>query len=276
MRCFHDVHQIGMYGLRDFESSGSVQKIQISGGRPETLRYLVGAILMRQVRRVAVLVLVVATGIVLAIQPTAQGSYHYLSPGGIEFASGLFGGQLDAENVEVEYNRMSVEQRATFEAVVHALESEEIDELVVRVLRVWGTAPPNPDGTLAEGTFQFRMSVELVPHIARSLRQRGYEIKRRGHVLLSSGTLVTGDGDVDSARQPGDPPKLQISWLQDDPQTGEVEIDYRPFRWWLDIFRIPGGHMDPNNSNVMASLDETTHYQLHKIRYGRGLFRWWP
>lgn len=90
---------------------------------------------------------------------------------------------------------------------------------------------------------------------------------------------MTSDLDVDNARQPGPrPPKLQISWLEANHQIGEVEIDYRPFVWWLDILRIRGGHLDPNNSNVMASFRGITHHQLHNNRYrrGRSLMRWWP
>ena len=223
-------------------------------------------------RPIVALALIAATGMVLATQPIR--SYQYLSPRGIELASGLFGGSSD---VGVEYDRMSATQRSTFEAIVHALESEQIDELIVRVFRVWGVAPPNQNGTPADGRLQFRMSVSFVPDIVRRLEQRGYHMSRRGHVLLASGTLMRSDLDVDSARQPGRRPTLQISWLEDNHQLGEVEIDYRAFGF-ADFAGIPGGHLDPDNSNVMASLNGIAHHQLHNDRYRRGrrLVRWWP
>ena len=183
----------------------------------------------------------------------------------------MFGGSSD---VELEYDRMSATQRATFEAIVHALESEQIDELIVRVFRVWGARSPNSNGTPADGKLQFRVSVSLVPDVVRRLEQRGYSMSGRGHVLLASGVLRRSDFDVDSARQPGRRPALQISWLENNPRVGEVDIDYREFGFLSEF--VGGGHLHPDNSNVMASLDGIAHHQLHIDRYGEGLVRWWP
>ena len=215
---------------------------------------------------------VVAAGVLLAApqpQSSQSGSYHHLSDRGRELADGI---AQDADD----YNRLTVSQRATFEAVVHALEREGIDGLIVSVTAVWGA-----DGS-RDGTRQFRISVVLVKDVERILSGNGYDVKRRGHVILPTGE-ENGDSDADSARQPGRPPKLQISWLEADPTIGEVDVDYRPFHRIIDSINfvfpfipVPGRHLDPDNSNVMARLPGgRSHYSLHLERYGPGLFPWW-
>lgn len=194
-----------------------------------------------------------------AAQPDAPGSHRHLSARGVELAGG--GGLYDS---------LTVTQRATFEAVIHALEAEGIDDLIEGVTRVWGATSG------AEGVRQFRLSVTLVPDARARLEALDYGISYRGHVILPSGEVVKGDFDVDSARQRGRTPKLQISWLEDTPTVGEVDIDYRPFGFF-DLIGFPGGHLDPDNSNVTAALGSGyPHYHLHAARYGPGLVRWWP
>ena len=98
-------------------------------------------------------------------------------------------------------------------------------------------------------------------------------------MILPTGVVRKDFREVDGARQPGRPPKLQISWLEADPTTGEVDVDYRPFdRSFKGVIReiIGRGHFDPNNSNVMARLPfGPSHYSLHLERYGPGLVQWW-
>ena len=213
---------------------------------------------------------VVAAGVLLAApqpQSSQSGSYHYLSDRGRELAGGI------AQDADA-YNRLTVSQRATFEAVVHALEREGIDGLIVSVTAVWGEDPRSTDGTR-----QFRVSVVLVKDVERILNDNGYDLRDRGHVILPTGEQQKGDSDADSARQPGRPPKLQISWLEADPTIGEVDIDYRELQFkfgslWRLI--IGGGHLEPNNSNVMAQLPGgRSHYSLHLERYGPELVPWW-
>ena len=208
----------------------------------------------------------VATAVLLATSQSSQsGSYRYLSDRGKELADGI---AQDAD----EYNRLTESQRATFEAIVHALEQEGIDGLIVSVTRIWGEKPRSTDGTR-----QFRVSVVLVEDVERILNDNGYSLEKRGHVILSTGVVRKGDREVDSARQPGRPPKLQVSWLETDPTIGEVDIDYREFQLSFDVFRLGfGGHLEPNNSNVMARLPGgRSHYSLHLDRYGSGLVQWW-
>lgn len=212
---------------------------------------------------------VVAAAVLLAAPQSSQsGSYHHLSDRGRELAGGI---AQDADD----YNRLTVPQRATFEAVVHALEQEGIDSLIVSVTAVWGEDPRSTDGTR-----QFRASVVLVEDVERILNGNGYDVIRRGHVILPVGEV---DNEADGARQPGRPPKLQISWLEADPTIGEVDIDYRPFHFFFDginfifpFLPMRVVHLDPNNSNVMAQLSGgRSHYSLHLERYGPGLFPWW-
>ena len=193
-----------------------------------------------------------------------SGSYRHLTDRGKELADGI---AQDADD----YNRLTVSQRATFEAVVHALEQEGIDGLIVSVTAVWGEEPQSTDGTR-----QFRVSVVLVEDVERILNDNGYDLNERGHVILPTGVVRKGDREVDSARQPGRrPPKLQVSWLEADPTIGEVDVDYRPFHLFFDLIGF-GGHLQPNNSNVMARLPfGPSHYSLHLDRYGPGLVQWW-
>ena len=200
-------------------------------------------------------VVVVAAG-GLAAQPIplgSPGSHQYLSARGAELAGG---GGL--------YNSLTVTQRATFEAIIHALESEGIDDLIEGVTRVWGATSDS------EGVRQFRLSVTLDPDTEDRLAARKYNLTRRGHVILPSGDVIRSDFDVDGARQPGRRPTLHISWLEADPTIGEVDIDYRQFGW-RDVFGLLGGHLDPDNSNVTWGY----HYDLHVERYGPGLVQWW-
>lgn len=210
---------------------------------------------------------VVAAGILLAApQSSESSSYRYLSDRGKELADGI------AQDADDYNRRLTVSQRATFEAVAHALEQEGIDGLIVSVTAVWGEDPRSTDGTR-----QFRVSVVLAEDVERILNENGYVLSKRGHVILPTGEVEKGDRDADSARQPGRPPKLQISWLEADPTIGEVDIDYREFQLSFDVFRLGfGGHLEPNNSSVMARLPGgRSHYSLHLDRYGPGLVRWW-
>ena len=61
-------------------------------------------------------------------------------------------------------------------------------------------------------------------------------------------------------------PKLQISWIENDPRIGEIDIDYRA--------RGPA-HLEPVNSDVRGNLNDVSHYCLYRVKYGDALIDWW-
>ena len=168
----------------------------------------------------------------------------------------------------MEYDSLLESQRSTFESIVHALESEGLVEIVDRVTAIWGE-----DSTSTQGMDQFRISVVLVGDAVAELGRRRYKLSRRGHVKFPDGSRL-GDRDVDSARQPGRRPALQIAWVEDHPTVGEIDIDYRETSI-LDAFGL--GHMSPENSDVRALVFPSgpSHYDEHVRRYGTGLEDWW-
>ncbi len=194
---------------------------------------------------------------------TSIGSYQYLSAKGVELFS-TSAARLGVPASPQGYNSLSEAQRVTFEAIVHALEHEGLLHIVETVTVIWGEAF-QPNGLLStQGLDQFRISVVLIPSTVEVLLQaHGYNHNRRGHVKLPDGSR-RGDG-TDSARQPGRVPKLQVSWIEDDPTVGEIDIDYREFGI---------GHMSPGNSDVRdRDGGGIPHYQLHINRYG--FTEWW-
>ena len=191
------------------------------------------------------------------------GSYHYLSPEAKILADEFAGGPEG-------YNGLSVAQRTTFEAIMNALKKEKLLPIVEEVTAVWGKAYQSNGLLSAEGRDQFRISVTLAHDaVVQLLGYRDFDFNTNGHVKLSDTGVRLGGRDVDSARQSGGPPTLQISWVQDTLEIGEIDIDYHDST--IGGFRLGiGGHFSPSNSDVTSH----NHHELHQRRYGK-LENWW-
>lgn len=173
-----------------------------------------------------------------------------------------------AHDIEA-YSTLTVAQRATYEAIVHALDHHDLLDIVDAVTAIWGEAF-QPNGLLStDGKEQFRLSVVLHRNALTRLWGENFEFSGRGHVKHSSGSSAS-IYNTGSARESGGLPRLHISWLRDDPRIGEIDIDYRS----LGSLR----HISPENSDVRGSLSGTPHYCLHQAKYGdsrQRLVDWW-
>ena len=153
------------------------------------------------------------------------------------------------------YNSLTESQRATFEAIVHALYAQGIFAIVDEVTWIWGEHPQSNDGR-----DQFRLSVILARGAVEFLlSHRDYRKAPLGwgHVKKPNGDLV-GQRGADSVRQRGRRPALQISWLEDDYTIGDIDIDYR---------ENSEGHNDVANSDVRESAEGEPHFDRHSERY---------
>ena len=166
------------------------------------------------------------------------------------------------------YDSLTESQRATFEAIVHALYAQGIFAIVEEVTAIWGKDPTSDDGR-----DQFRVSVVLVDGAVefllahREYRKAEFLGIGLGHVKLPDGDVV-GHGGADSVRQVAERrPELQISWLEADYTIGEIDIDYRE----------GSSHWDVANSDVRASVEGELHLDLHRERYRRppDIDAWW-
>lgn len=223
-------------------------------------------------RRRAFFVAGFAIGMLFATAGTAwstqsPSSYQYLSRPAKALIDGLNGagdndGQLDDA---AGYNALEEPDRATFEAIMHALGAQGLLDIVTSVTAIWGEVPP-----FTQGLDQFRISVRLVDGAPARLDDNGYRRSGNPHVKLPDGRRV-GWRDAATARQSGGHPSMQISWLKEDPTVGEIDIDYVPFGWRA-FFGF--GHASPGNSDVRDDLWGTRpNYDEHIRRYG--LERWW-
>ena len=191
-------------------------------------------------------------------------SYQHLSERARALADGLAGG-------EDGYNSLSTSERSTFEAIVHALEAEGLLRIVKAVPKTWGHGP-------GSGVDQFRLSVVLANGAGDLLRdQPDFRHSVFGHVKLPDGRVIDrrllAFRNVDSVRQRRKADldrqaSLQISWKEENPSVGEIDIDYRG--------ADEPGHLDPDNSDVRSQThDGLSHYELHVQTYGEGLQEWW-
>lgn len=195
------------------------------------------------------------------LQPASRESYEFLSSAG----KALIDESAD------KYNERPESQRTTFEAIVHALESQNLLHLVRRVTAIWGEAEQRDQ--LSEGRHQYRLSVELFEGAPAALEAAGFAMRNRGHVKLEGGDLVSGDSQVNGAKQPV-VPGLHFSWLEENPTTAEIDIDYREHNNVSTVFGW--GHMAPENSDVRSKVFlGSEHYDLHSQRFGAGLENWW-
>ena len=225
-----------------------------------------------------------ASVIAATLQGTApDSSWDLLSPRGQDlFADGA-----------ASYNRLEESRRTTFHAIIHALEAVDLDHLVVSVDEIWGALPSS-----SEGRHQHRLSVTLTKGAVEELESRDDFTKHGcgGHVKRADGQLVgwpewfgrfglagrlVGQAvvegvirrcsETDTVRQRRSdisPASIQISWLEDEPTVGDIDIDYVEKRNIL-------GHLSPRNSDVTFQFPEgEPHYLLHLMTFG-GLPQWW-
>ncbi len=158
------------------------------------------------------------------------------------------------------YATLTEAQRATYEAIVHALDHLELLDTIDAVTAIWG------EGRASAGADQFRLSVVLSLDAPSVLKRKGFKFEDGRHVKFSSGRRE-GSGTA-SAREPGTIPKLQVSWLEGDPRMGEIDIDYHSHRV-DDVWGI-FSHLDSSNSDVRG------HYCSHRKKYHQGgLIDWW-
>ena len=222
-----------------------------------------------------------ASVIAATLQGTApDSSWDLLSPRGQE----LFPGGAAS------YNQMEESRRTTFHAIIHALEAVDLDHLVVSVDAIWGALPSS-----SEGRHQHRLSVTLTKGAVEELESRDDFTKNgcEGHVKRADGQLVGWPEwtdrlgplaqpvgylerfirrcpETDTVRQRRSdisPASIQISWLEDEPTVGDIDIDYvKKFKFWE--------HSSPRNSDVTFQFSEGSHYLLHLRAFG-GLPQWW-
>ena len=196
-------------------------------------------------------------------EETGGHSYEHLSERGKSLAN-----QLTSDDGAV-YGGLTEAQRATFEAIMHALEAADLQDIVETVTAVWGEARQEGEPTQdhPDGRKQFRISV-ILKHdaVVKLLVFHKFEFfEDGGHVMLETGGRPRLDAD--SVREPEPPPSIQVSWLKDDVTVGDIDIDYRP-QDNLD-------HLDHANSDVRACDDGVPHYYRHVVKYGKGLHKWW-
>lgn len=220
--------------------------------------------------RFAIVPLVVVTfPFVASSTQGGRDSYQYLSVRGKELAVPLVG-----DDPARGYNGWRQSERTTFEAIVHALEDLKIDHLVERVDVPWGVSRST------DGRDQYRLSVTLTPGAVKEIRDSEDFTVRSfgGHVKLPNGhvvgrlvgpwSFVTAALQTDTARQ--NRPRgtsrasVQISWLERDERTADIDIDYL----------APGtaNHNKPFNSDVRFG----SHHKIHELTFGRRpLIDWW-
>ena len=163
------------------------------------------------------------------------------------------------------YRTLTVKQRSTYEAIIHALHSQRLLDIVDAVTAIWGVPVDDTTGLRSRGgNEQFRLSVILSRDAIDVLQRRRFQAGRwwSGHVKLANGA---------PGRQPRDMrergiPSLQVSWSARDPRLGEIDIDYRGRGW---------SHGYAANSDIRAEHDGTSHYCLHKSKYRSRLLDWW-
>ena len=212
----------------------------------------------RYVALALMLVIPLAGATVAFGQPASDPGYDSLPDGG----RWLLGAARDLDA----YKTLSESQRVTYEAIIHALDHHRLLGILDAVTAIWGkeAVPRNGRTPPAKGTDQFRLSVVLDPNALTRLWESGFEFDGRGHVRFARGSSARVRS-TDSARGPQDLPRLHVSWLRADPRVGEIDIDYRS--------GLP--HMDRDNSDVRKSSDGTSHYCLHRAKYGNRLVDWW-
>lgn len=219
--------------------------------------------------RFAVVSLVVTFPFVASSTQGGRDSYQYLSVRGKELAVPLVG-----DDPARGYDGWRQSERTTFEAIVHALEDLKIDHLVERVDVPWGVSRST------DGRDQYRLSVTLTPGAVEEIRDNEdfTVLPFGGHVKLPNGRVVGrlvgalelphSARQTDTARQnrPRGSPRasVQISWLESDERTADIDIDYLAIG--------TANHDKPFNSDVRFG----SHHEIHELTFERRpLIDWW-
>jgi hypothetical protein len=162
------------------------------------------------------------------------------------------------------YERVSISNRATFEAITHALINTPMSdesgtplgnalELVLHMETVRGQMPG------AGGDLQFRMYAQLRPD-ALDLLYRSREFKR------GPDNVTFHKGYPQNFRQRGGVPSIQIS-VSSDGNRADIDVDYRSSKFPTALFN---GHLSAANSDVRAGDNSTRHNERWS-----GLTDWW-
>ena len=102
------------------------------------------------------------------------------------YAKWLASPARDGESALDSYNAMTPAERATFEAIVHALEHHNLLGIVDAVSAIWGEAASR--SRMTQGRHQFRLSVVLNQEAIADMWESGaFRIENDGHVKLLTG-----------------------------------------------------------------------------------------
>ncbi|MDA2933951.1 hypothetical protein MYX82_06365 [Acidobacteria bacterium AH-259-D05] len=180
---------------------------------------------------------------------------------------GKYKGYQDSSPTTVE-GTLQPDRRRVFHAIIRALYNEilpqkvRVIDFLESVTGIWGLRYGDD-----EGKHQFRLSVVWKPDLDQLLREEklsNFPRSLGGHVLLPGedndpmfdGFEVKGGTTY---RQTGREPKLQLSYLREDPTVGEIDIDFHG--GW-------GCHLTPSNSDPgSAENDSHSHADDLNLRY---------
>ncbi len=162
------------------------------------------------------------------------------------------------------YERVSISNRATFEAITHALLNTSLSdesgapmgnalELVLHMETVRGQMPG------VGGDLQFRMYARLRPD-ALDVLHRCQEFKR------GPDNVTFHKGYPQSFRQQGGVPSIQIS-VSADGHRADIDVDYRSSKFPTALLN---GHLSAANSDVRAGDNSNRHNERWS-----GLTDWW-
>ena len=94
---------------------------------------------------------------------------------------------LGAGGAPATYDTLTVAQRATYEAIMHALDYHKLLGILDAVTAVWGEECQRNGLLSTDGAEQFRLSVVLSHDAPTRLWESKFEFNRRGHVKRASG-----------------------------------------------------------------------------------------
>jgi hypothetical protein len=162
------------------------------------------------------------------------------------------------------FDRLSLSERTTFDAVTHALEMSELTDaegnplgtafdLVVSIERIAGQYAGRG------GDQQFRLYVDVRPDTQDILERATQFFKDHENTVYHVGYPT-------SYRQEGKVPNIQFS-LSEDGRRADIDVDYRSSKSPQALFN---GHLTSANSDVRAG----DNHDRHNLRWD-GLANWW-